>query len=115
MAVFETWLKTDVNKLPEVQKSATMFTQDSGANLIGVEVYDGDTAVTLSGSVKAWIILPDGTTIQQAGSKSGNKAWVTLPDSAYAQMGRICVFIKLIDGNNVATLGGVEGIVFKSR
>lgn len=115
MAVFETWLKTDVKRLPEVKKTATAFTQDSGANLIGVEVFDGDSAFTLSGSVRAWIILPNGETIQQNGSKSNNKAWITLPDSAYAQKGQIGVFIKLIDGNNVVTLGGIEGIVYKSR
>lgn len=111
---FETWLKSDINRLPQVRDSGTMFTQDSGANLIGVEVYDGDTAVTLSGSVKAWIILSDGTTIQQTGSKSSNKAWVTLPNGAYAQEGHISVFIKLINGNDITTLGGIEGVVYKS-
>ena len=112
--VFETWLKADTNRLPQVRDSGTMFTQDSGANLIGVEVYDGDTAVTLSGTVKAWIILPDGTTIQQNGSKSGNRAWVTLPNNAYTREGCISIFIKLINGNDITTLGGIEGVVYKS-
>lgn len=111
---FETWLKTDINRLPQVMDNGTMFTADSGANLIGVEVYDEGSEVTLSGSVKAWIVLPNGTTIQQNGSKSGNRAWVTLPSNAYTYEGQIGVFIKLINGNDVTTLGGVEGFVYKT-
>lgn len=113
--MFEYWMESDINSLPKVhQLTGRDFSQDSGANKIGVRVTDHGQAVTLSGNVNAWIIRPDGTTIQQSGSRSGNAAWVILPSGAYAQEGKICVSIRLVNGSEVTTLGCVEGYVYKS-
>ena len=113
--MFEYWLETDLQELPVVDKSGFYCTKDSGANKVGVIVTDGGEEITLSGTVEASIILPNGTTITQNGSKSANKAWVVLPDECYLVPGQISVFLRLINGNEQATLGGVEGYVHKVR
>ena len=112
MARFETWLQADLKQLPvTVKLPGDAFSYDSGANRIGVEVYDGGQAVTLSGTVKANVIRPDGTTITVNGSKSTNKAYINLPSSAYTKTGRIEIYIKLYDGDDVTTLGACEGFI----
>ena len=110
----EYWTRTDLQKLPEVKRPGDLlFYADSDANRIGVHVSDGGIPVTLTGSIRAWIILPDGTTIQEDGEKDGNRAWVDLPDEAYVAQGPIGIYLKHINGTKIATLGGVEGYVYR--
>lgn len=111
----EFWLKADRGKLPEVKRSGIMFSRDNGANRIGVEVTDGGEPYTLTGSVRASIVRADGSTIQENGSKSGGRAWVDLPSAAYSVVGPVGVFLKVVSGGIVTTLGGVEAYVVKSR
>lgn len=106
----EYWLKAEAGRLPEVKRSGIMFSQDDGANRIGVEM-DGE----LTGSILASIVRADGTTIQEDGEKDGNRAWVDLPAAAYEVVGPVGVFLKVVSGEIVATLGGVEAYVVKSR
>lgn len=115
--MFEHWIHTDLTRMPDVKKLGNVFSQDSGANKIGVEVTNNGVPVTLSGTVKAWIIKPDGSTITETSNvgKSANKAWVVLPASAYTLVGQISVFLKLLDGSAVTTLGGIEGYVYRSK
>ena len=115
--MFEHWIHTDLSRLPEVKKLGNVFSQDSSANKIGVEVTDNGESVSLSGTVKAYIIKPDGSTVEDTTNvgKSGNTAWVVLPASAYSLVGQISVFLKLINGSTVTTLGGVEGYVYRSK
>ena len=113
--MFEYWMDVDLERLPAVETiRGRVFTEDSGANLIGVRVTDNGEPVTLSGTVKANIVKPDGTTITVTGSKSGNAAYVVLPSGAYALAGRIGVYLRLEDGGQVITLGGAEGYVKQS-
>lgn len=112
--MFEHWMKTDVNRLPQVKKIGNVFTQDSGANLIGVEMVDNGAPVDLEGTVEAWIIKPDGETITEDGTIDENKAYVVLPDEAYESTGEIFIFLKLVNGTAVTTLGGVEAYVYES-
>lgn len=111
----ERLLKTDLKKLPVVQRMAgVVFTQDSGADRIGYAVYDDGEPAVISGTVRANIVRADGVTISADGEISGNYASVVLPDEAYAIPGKIGVFVKLINGTTVATLGGIEAYVHKS-
>lgn len=112
--MFETWVSTDLSRLPEIRKMGTGFSADSGANKIGVHVTQDGESVELSGTVRAWIVRADGKTITVDGSKSGGDAWVVLPAEAYIAPGPIGIYIKLISGTEVATLGGVEGYVYKA-
>ena len=109
----EYWINTDVNELPTVQMfCGVVFRDDEEANKIGVIVTDNGEAVELEGDVSATIIKPDGSTITENGSKSGNSAWVVLPSSAYSAAGKISVFIKITNGTEVSTLGGIEAYVY---
>lgn len=111
----EYWIKTDLKQLPKVEKIAgVMFTQDSGADRIGYAVYDDGEPAVISGTIRANIIRADGVTLSADGEISGNNASVVLPDEAYAVPGKIGVFLKLINGETVATLGGIEAYVHKS-
>lgn len=111
----EFWLKADTGRLPEVKRSGIMFSQDDDANRIGVEVMDGDEPVEISGTILASIVRANGTTIQESGEKDENRAWVDLPAAAYAVVGPVGVFLRVVSGEIVATLGGVEAYVVKSR
>lgn len=113
--MFEYWLQTDLQRLPTVKPLGNVFSQDSGANKIGVIVTDGGEAAELSGTIRANVVKPDGSTIQVTGEASGNRAWVILPAAAYTAVGQIGVYLKLITENETTTLGGVEGYVNKSR
>lgn len=114
--MFEYWMQTDLQRLPEVRHlGGQVFSKDSGANKIGVEVLNGGEPATLTGTITANIVRADGTTITASGSKSGNRAWVVLPEAAYNVVGHIGIYIKATNGTEVATLGGVESYVFKSR
>ena len=110
----EFWLKNEAGRLPEVKRSGIMFSQDDDANRIGVEVMDGGAPAELSGTILASIVRADGTTIQGTGEKDGGRAWVDLPEEAYVP-GPVGVFLKAVNGTVVATLGGVEAYVVKSR
>lgn len=114
--MFETWIETDLQKLPTVMKlMGWAFSADDGANKVGVIVKDGGEPITLSGTVKGYIIKPDGTMVNDVyGSKSGNRAWIVLPAAAYSQQGKITVTIKLINGTEVSTLGAVEAYVYRT-
>ena len=106
----EYWLNAETGKLPEVKRYGIMFSQDDGANRIGVEMDE-----ELTGSILVNIVRADGSTIQEDGEKDGNRAWVDLPAAAYAVVGPVGVFLKVVSGEIVATLGGVEAYVVKSR
>ena len=113
--MFEYWLETELTNFPPVERiRGQVFSQDSGANKIGVRVTKNGLPVTLTGSVKAWVIKPDGSTIEIDGSKSNNTAWVVLSSSAYSVVGNIKVAIRLINDSQVTTLGVVEAHVYQS-
>lgn len=113
--MFEYWISTDLEQLPSVKTvNGRVFTQDSKANKVGVKVNRNGEPVDLTGSVVANIILPDGSTITESGETDGNKAWIVLPDDAYRKVGQISVFLKLVNGTEVTTLGAVDAYVYKS-
>ena len=111
MAVFETWLKSDLKK-PVVVKAlaGNLFSADNGGNKIGVEVTDNGAPASLSGGVTGYVIRADGATLILSGTLSGNKASIVLPASAYAIVGPISIVIKL----GTTTLGACTSYVYKT-
>ena len=96
MAVFETWLRSDLKKpMRVVELSGNLFSADNGGNLIGVEVLDGGQAASLSGDVYGYIIRADGATVLVNGTLSGNRASIVLPASAYVVIGQVSIVIKV--------------------
>lgn len=115
IARFETWLDTDLTVLPHVVALPDdTFTADAQANKVGVRVTKAGQPVTVSGTVKGYVIKPDGTTITVTGSKSGNAAYVILPATAYTEPGKIMVIIKSLDGETVTTLGACECVMHRT-
>lgn len=112
MAVFETWLESDLKKPVQVRPlRGNLFSADNGGNLIGVIVTDDGAAVQLSGSVTGYVIRDDGKTVViSSGTISGNRASIVLPASCYAVIGPISIVLKL--GNT--TLGACSGYVYQS-
>ena len=109
MPVLETWLKQDlkhpviVNRLP-----GNLFTGDISGNRIGVEVTDDGAPVTLSGTIRGYVIRPDGETITITnGSISGNNASIVLNADCYALSGNIRIIIKIDDVTVLACTGYV--------
>lgn len=111
MAVFETWLKCDLQQMVQVEKlTGNVFTADNQANRIGVIVTDGGESVTLTEGVTGYVIRQDDATVVVIGSTSGNRAWIDLPASAYTVPGLISIVIKL----GTTTVGACCGQVSRT-
>lgn len=111
MAVFETWLKSDLKKPVTVQKlSGNLFSADNGGNLIGVEVMNNGSPATLTGGVTGYIIRDDNSTVTVTGTLSGNKASIVLPSSAYVVVGKVSIVVKV----GTTTVGACVGYVYRT-
>jgi hypothetical protein len=111
MAVFETVLVSDLKKPIQVkQLTGNLFSGDNGGNKITVEVLDGGSAATLSGTVTGYILRADNATVTVTGTLSGNKASITLPASAYAVIGAVSIVVKL----GTTTLGACTSYVYRT-
>lgn len=115
MAQFETWLKADLQRPPQVKTlGGAIFSQDDMGNLIGAEVTDGGQAVNLSGTVVGYVVRGDGTTVTVAGQCAGNRAWIELPEAAYAVPGMIQIALRLREGAQRAVLAACVATVQRS-
>lgn len=115
MAQIETWYNQDLKQPVKVHYlNGNVFSQDNQGNILGVEVFDGGSPASISGSVSGSIIRSDGATVAIGGTLSGNKAFIVLPESAYAVPGIISVVLKLTAGAIVVTLLAVVATVYAS-
>ena len=91
----------------------TGFTAESGAHTFIISGVDTDNnPITLSGTVAASFIRPDGTTTAMTGSISAGKAHVTLSAECYGVAGRGTLTIFLTSGGQkVAIYSAVLNIV----
>lgn len=111
MAVFETWLKSDLQKAVQVKSiQGNLFSADNAGNLIGVVITNGGSPAEITGNVTAYVIRADGATVVVEGSLSGNRASVTLPASAYAVVGQASIVIKV----GTTTVGACTIYVYRS-
>lgn len=111
MAVFETWLKSDLKKPLTVKPlPGNLFSADNQGNLIGVEVMDGGSPAVLSGDVTGYVIRADGATLPISGTLDGNRASIVLPASAYAVIGHISIVIKV----GTTTVGACTSYVYQT-
>lgn len=111
MTKFETWLKSDLSRMIQVQPlDGVMFTADNAGNIIGVEVTDNGQPANISGGVTGWAIRADGGTVMIDGTLSGNRASVVMPASAYVVPGPISIVIKV----GTMTVGACTGYVYQS-
>lgn len=110
--MFELWFDTDLSQ-PQIVHcvQGNVFSQDSQANKIGVRVKNNGANYTLSGTVKGYIILADGTLLVINGTRSGNTAYIVLPAEAYAVVGQISISIQSVNGDTKTTLCACTGYV----
>ena len=109
---FEKWFVTDLQQPLTVQElKGFLYTGDEDGNLIGFEVYDGSSAATLSGSCVGYIIRPDGVTVTENGTISGNRVSIVLPAAAYYHEGAIDIVVKVTASGNRVAVGAVRGYV----
>jgi len=113
MAVYETWLKSDLKKPITVkQLPGTLFLGDDESNLIGVEITDNGNTPRLTGTVYGYIIRDDDETIVVEGTlSSGCKASIVLPATAYAVPGMLSIVIKI----GSTTVGACVAKVFRGQ
>ena len=101
--------KTFIQNLKEDVKirqlGTIVFNADNLSNVINVELYDGDTPATLSGTVVGAVICPDGSTVPiDNGSISGNVVTMTLTAACFAIIGQIGVGIQIVSGDVKTTI-----------
>ena len=111
MAAFETWTKSDLKQLVQIKDlSGILLSKDNGGNLLGVELTDNGVPVDISGTVKGYAVLCDGTTQKIDGAHTGNKARIVLTPGVYNVPGPVSIVIKLDN----TTIGAFTGFVRKS-
>ena len=111
MAAFETWTHSDLKQMVQIKElSGILLSKDSGGNLLGVELTDDGVPVNMSGTVKGYAVLCDGTTKTITGSCSGNKAYIILTSAVYDVPGPVSIVIKL----DSTTIGAFTGFVRRS-
>lgn len=121
MAVIETWLRQDLNRMVRVQSlQGQVFSLDDGGNLIGVRVTKDGEPVSLAGTVTGYCILSDGQTVNVTGSgnagiQNGNEAYIVLPQLAYSVPGQLSIVIKITQNSTITTLAACTGYVYRSR
>lgn len=111
MALFETWLTSDLKKPMKVEQlKGNLFSSDNGGNLIGVEVMDNGSPASLSGGVTGYMIRADGATLTMTGTLTNNKASIVLPASAYVVVGQASIVIKV----GTTTVGACTAYVYRT-
>lgn len=111
MTKFETWLKSDLSRMIQVQPlNGVMFTADNAGNIIGVEIMDRGQPANISGGVTGWVVRSDGATVMINGTLTENKASIVMPASAYVVPGIISIVIKV----GTMTVGACTAYVYQS-
>lgn len=114
MAQIETWFDQDLQEPVKVHNiDGNLFSNNASGNRIGVIVTNNGEPVALSGTVRGYAVLSDGSTVQCSGSRSGNRASVVVPASAY-KPGPIFVSVVLTDGIETTTLVAVASVVMRT-
>jgi len=111
---FEKWFPVDLLKLPSHVQDVGMplFVGDNDAIRIGATVQRGGVDEDVTGTVKGYVILPNGADIAPFdGYKEGNKAWIDLPGDALCLSGRIQIALRVFDGDAVTTLAATTATV----
>lgn len=96
------------------QYGILIASKDSNANMFGVNVYAGGSAVSLTGcTVKGYFVRPDRQVVELNGGTSGNQAFVTLGANCYLYSGRFTLTIKIEKTSGLSmTVRIVNGFVY---
>ena len=115
MALIETSYNQDLQSPVVVHHlHGNVFSQDNQGNLIGVNIFDGGSPATLSGTVTAYAIRADGATVPVNGVLNGNSCYAILNSACYEIEGILSIVIKLESGGSTTTLCAVVAYVYRS-
>jgi len=116
MAMYEKWFEQDLQKPIAVRMlTGNLFSMDNEGNKIGVRVFDGGEAATLSGTVSGNVIRQDGGTVSFEGTlENGNEAYIVLPQAACAVPGIVTITIKITSSGVVTTLAAMTAVVYRT-
>ena len=116
MAAINVNLSCDLQKPIKVQYlDGILFSQDNQANIINVEVLNGEEPATISGDVTANVIRSDGGTVAvTGGSISDNVCSIALPSAAYYVPGVVSIVVKLTTSGVITTIAAVVANVYQS-
>lgn len=96
----------ELTKAVRVQTPCEILYSTDTNNII-VNVFKNAAPENISGTVTAYMILPDGSTITETGTISWNTATVELPSEAYDIPGIVSVAVKLSSSGMITTIAAV--------
>ena len=120
MAKVESKFLCDLSKPVQAQVlKGNVFSLDNLGSRISVLVYDNGSPATISGSVTANCILPDGSTVNVNGSltteNGGSKAYVDIPQSCLLIPGILKIAIKVTASSVITTLAAIVANVYMTK
>lgn len=120
MAVIENRFVCDLSKPVQAQAlKGNVFSLDNLGSRLSVLVYDNGQPATISGSVTANCILPDGSTVNVNGGLTtegdGSKAYVDVPQSCLLIPGILKIAIKCTSSSVITTLAAIVANVYMTK
>ena len=120
MAMITSWFDCDLQKAVQVQTlNGNVFSLDNNGSRIAVRIFDGGAKTTVSGSVTANCILPDGSTVNVNGTlttvNSQSVAYIDVPQSCLLIPGWLKITIKLTDSSVITTLAAIITNVYRTK
>ena len=120
MAVVENRFVCDLSKPVQAQAlKGNVFSLDNLGSRLSVLIYDNGQPATISGSVTANCILPDGSTVNVNGGLTtegdGSKAYVDVPQSCLLIPGILKIAIKCTSSSVITTLAAIVTNVYMTK
>ena len=120
MAVIENRFVCDLSKPVQAQAlKGNVFSLDNLGSRLSVLIYENGQPATISGSVTANCILPDGSTVNVNGSltteNGGSKAYVDIPQSCLLIPGILKIAIKCTSSSVITTLAAIVANVYMTK
>lgn len=120
MAVVENRFVCDLSKPVQAQAlKGNVFSLDNLGSRLSVLIYDNGQPATISGSVTANCILPDGSTVNINGGltteNGGSKAYVDVPQSCLLIPGILKIAIKCTSSSVITTLAAIVANVYMTK
>lgn len=104
---FERWFPVDMAKGQShaYDLGTILCSGDENSARVGVEIKRNNTAETVTGTIKGYVVLPTGLALMPFdGAKDGNRAWIDLPEDALGMSGRISIAIRSFDTDETTVL-----------
>lgn len=120
MAVIENRFLCDLSKPVQAQAlKGNVFSLDNLGSRLSVLIYDNGQPATISGSITANCILPDGSTVNVNGGltteNGGSKAYVDVPQSCLLIPGILKIAIKCTSSSVITTLAAIVANVYMTK